>query len=118
MDKIELQIKQNEDTVIDIAEKIELASNTINVTKEEILQKMFGNDVVKPKTISFAGQTFIQYEKELDESNQINKSYENYIGDEKIKNDVLNKVFEKKLKENVNWEKDKYYKNIFYHQIH
>ena len=49
---------------------------------------------------------FIPYEKELDESNQKTKSYENYIGDDKIKNDVLNKVFEKNMTENVNSEKD------------
>ena len=33
MDKIELQIKQDEETVNDVAEKIELASNTNIVTK-------------------------------------------------------------------------------------
>ena len=33
MDKIELQIKQDEETVNDVAEKKELASNTNIVTK-------------------------------------------------------------------------------------
>ena len=31
---------------------------------------------------------FIQFEKELDQSNQIIKNYEKYNGDDKIKNDV------------------------------
>ena len=53
---------------------------------------------------------FIQYEKELDERNQIIKVYEFFIGDDKIKNDVLNEVF-KKIKELKNSEKDGVYKN-------
>ena len=67
MDKIEIQIKQDEDTVNDIAEKIELASNTNFATREELLQKLIGKDVVKTKLINVVGQLFIQYEKELDE---------------------------------------------------
>ena len=43
--------------------------------------------------IKIAGQLFIQYEKEIDESNQIIKSYENYSGDDENKSDVLKKVF-------------------------
>ena len=39
MDKIELEIKQDENTINDIAEKIELVCITNMVTKEEILQK-------------------------------------------------------------------------------
>ena len=38
--------------------------------------------------IIVAGQKFIQYEKEIDESNRIIKKYESYIGDDKIENDV------------------------------
>ena len=52
---------------------------------------------------------FLQYEEELDKSNQIIKSYENYIDDDKIKNDVLNK-FLKKLLKNVNSDKKEIYK--------
>ena len=37
MDKIELQTKQDENTVKDIAEKIKLAPNTKIAIKEEIL---------------------------------------------------------------------------------
>ena len=44
---------------------------------------------------------FLQYEKELGESNQIFKSYVNYIGDDKIENDVLNKVFEKNIRKKI-----------------
>ena len=42
MDSIELQIKQDENTINDIAEKIELVSNTNIVTKEEVLHKLIG----------------------------------------------------------------------------
>ena len=78
MDKNELQIKQDEKTVKFLAEKLELASNTFIIRKEEILQKLIGKDYVKTKMIIVAGQTLIQYERKLDESNQIIKSFENY----------------------------------------
>ena len=42
--------------------------------------------------INVAGQMFIEYEKELDNSNQIIKGYEDYIGDDKIRKDILEKV--------------------------
>ena len=47
MDKIEQEIKQDENTIIDIAEKLELISNTNMVTKEELLQKFVAKDVLK-----------------------------------------------------------------------
>ena len=53
MYEIDLQIKQDETTLNDIAEKIELASNTKIVTKEEVLQKLTGEDVIK-KMINLA----------------------------------------------------------------
>ena len=37
MDEIELEIERDESTIKDIAEKLELVSNTIMVTKEELL---------------------------------------------------------------------------------
>ena len=37
MDKIELEIKRDESTINDIAEKLELVSNTNMVTKEALL---------------------------------------------------------------------------------
>ena len=43
--------------------------------------------------INVAGKKIIQYEKELDESNQLLKSFEKYIGNDKIKKDVSNKVY-------------------------
>ena len=52
------------------------------------MQKLFGEDVVKTKMINFAGQVLIQYEKEIDESNQIFKKNENEIQDDKIEKDV------------------------------
>ena len=102
MDKIKLQTKQDEKIETDIAEKSELASNTNFVTKEEILQKQFAKDVVKTEMVIVAGQVFKQYEKDLDESNQVIKSFENYIVDDENKNDAFNKVFENNKKENVN----------------
>ena len=49
MDKFELQLKQDEKTVNDFAEKIELVSYTNFVKKEELLEKLIGRDVVKTK---------------------------------------------------------------------
>ena len=107
MDKIEQEIKQDENTLNDLAEK-KLISNTNMVTKEELLQKFVAKDVIKNKMINVAGQLFIEYEKELDNSNQVIKGYEDYIGD-KIKKDILDKVCEDITKE-VCSEKDEIYK--------
>ena len=49
MEKIDLQIKQNDNTLKDFAENVERASNTNDVTKEEILQKLIGKHVLKCK---------------------------------------------------------------------
>ena len=92
MDKIEQAIKQDEDTVLDVAEKLKLVSNTNMATKEELFHKFITKDVIKNKMITVAGEMFIQYEKELDNSNQIIKGYEDYIGDDKIRKDILDKV--------------------------
>ena len=110
MDKIELEIKRDESTINDIAENLEIISNTNMVPKEEILQKFVAKDVIKNKMINVAGQTFIEYEKELDNSNQIFKGYEDYIGDNKIKKDILDKVCGDNVKE-ICSEKDEVYKN-------
>ena len=111
MDKIEQAIRQDEDTVIDVAEKLKLVSNTKMVTKEELLHKFIAKDVIKNKMIIVAGQMFIEYEKELDNSNQIFKSYEDYIGDDKIRKDIIDKVCGDNIKE-ICPEKDEVYKNI------
>ena len=50
--------------------------------------------------INVAGQKFIQYEQEIDELIHLFRGFENYIGDDKIRNDVLNKVNGKITKEN------------------
>ena len=76
IDKIELEIKRDENTINDIAEKLELVSNTNMVTKEGLLQKFVAKDVIKKRMITVAGQMFIEYEKELEKSNQIFKRYE------------------------------------------
>ena len=99
MEKIESQMKRDENTINDIAEKLELVSNTNKVTKEELLQKFVAKDVIKNKMITVAGQMFIEYEKELDKSNQIIKGYEDYIGDDKIENDILDKICGDNVKE-------------------
>ena len=111
MDKIEQEIKQDENTINDIAEKLELVSKTNMVTKEELLQKFVAKDVIKNKMITVAGQMFIEYEKELDNSNQIIKGYEDYIGDDKIRKDILDKVCGDNVNE-ICSEKDVVYKNI------
>ena len=97
---------------------MELESNTKVVTKEKLSQKLIVKDVVKTKMTMVAGQMFIQYERELDESNQIIKSHENFFGDDKIKIDVLNIVFEINITENVNSEKNEIYKNKLYQQFY
>ena len=110
MDKIEQEIKRDENTINDIAEKIELVSNTNMVTKEELLQKFVAKDVIKNKMITVAGQMFIELEKELDISDKIIEGYEDYIGDNKIRNDILDKVCVDNVKE-ICSEKDEVYKN-------
>ena len=110
MDKIEQAIRQDEDTLIDVAEKLKLVSNTNMVTKEEPLQKFIAKDVIKNKMINVAGQMFIEYEKEIDNSNQIIEGYEDYIGDDKIRKDILDKVCSDDIKEDCS-DKDEVYKN-------
>ena len=95
MDKIEIQIKQDEKFVNDIAEKLEIVTNTKFVAKE----KRNNTDAnwkrcSKNQMTITAGQKIIKYEKELDVSNQINKKNENNIGDDKVLKVFLNKVFE------------------------
>ena len=109
MDKIELEIKQNENTINDIAEKLELISNTNMVTKEELLQKFVAKDVIKNKMINIAGQIFIEFEKEIDNSNQIIKGYEDCNGDDRIRKDILDKVCGDNIIE-MYPEKDEVYK--------
>ena len=110
MDKIEQKIKRDENTINDIAEKIELVSNTNMVTKEELLQQFVAKDVIKNKMITVAGQMFIEYEKKLDNSDKVIKGYEDYIGDNKVRNDILDKVCGDNIKE-ICSETDEVYKN-------
>ena len=63
MHKIELLIKHDEKTFNDIAEKIDLASNTNILTKEGILQKLIGKDVVKTKMIKFLDNCLYKMQK-------------------------------------------------------
>ena len=50
--------------------------------------------------ITVAGQLFIEYEKELDNSNQLIKKYENYIVGNKNKNVILDKKCGENVKKN------------------
>ena len=114
MDIIDLVIKRDETAIKDVAEKLELVSNTNMVTKEELLQKFVAKDVIKNKLITVAGHMYIEYEKVLDNSNQIIKGYEHYIGDDKIRNDMLDKVCGDDIKE-VCSDKNEVYKKKFYY---
>ena len=110
MDKLEQAIKLDEDTVIDVAEKLKLVSNTNMVTKEELLHKIIAKDVIKNKMINVAGQVFIEYDKELDNSNQTIKGYEDFFRDDKIRKDILEKVCGDNIKE-ICSAKDEVYRN-------
>ena len=110
MDKIEQEIKQDENTINNIAQKLELVSNTNMVTKEELLHKFVAKDGIKNKMINVAGQMFIEYEKEIDNSNEIIKGYEDYIGDDKVRKDILDKVCGDNIKQLCS-EKDEVYRN-------
>ena len=62
---------------------------------------------------------FIEYENELDNSNRIFKifkEYENYIGDNKNKNDILDKVSGGNVKDTGS-EKDAIFKNNSYNRF-
>ena len=60
--------------------------------------------------ITVASQMFNKDEKELHNSNQLNKNYEEYIGDKKVKNDIIDKVCGDNI-EDIRTEKNKDYKN-------
>ena len=47
MEKIELELKRDKNTINDIAEKLESVINTNMVTKEELLRKFVHKDVIK-----------------------------------------------------------------------
>ena len=80
------------------------------VAKEEVLQKFVAKDVIKNKMITVAGQMFIEYEKEVDNSDKIIKRYKDYVGDNKIRKDILDKVCGENVKDSC-CEKDEVYKN-------
>ena len=81
------------------------------VTKEELLQKFVAKDVIKNKMITVAGQMFFEYQKESDISDKIINGYEDYIGDSRIRNDILDKVSGDNVKDTCS-ERDEVYKNI------
>ena len=81
MDKIKLQIKQIDNRINDNAKILELVSNRDSRAKEELLHQLIAKEVVISKVLNLAVEMFIQYEKELGESNQIIKGYEICLGD-------------------------------------
>ena len=91
MSKIELETERDDSTINDFAEEINMVLKTKMVKKEEILHKFVAKDVIKNKMIAVAGQMFVEYEKELDNSNQTIKGYVDCIGDNKIGNDKVDK---------------------------
>ena len=80
------------------------------VTKEEFLQKSVAKDVIKNKMITVADQMFIEYQKELDNSNEIIKGHEEYSGDNKMINVIIDRVCGDNV-EQICSEKDEIYKN-------
>ena len=116
MDKIELETKQDENTINDIAEKLGIVSNTKMVTKEELLQNFVAEDARKSKMINVAVQMIIEYEKRLNNSDKIMKGNEDYIGDNEIRRDKLDKVCGDNVNESCS-EKDEVYEKKFYQQI-
>ena len=75
LDRKELEIKRDENTINDIAEKLEFISNTNMVTEWEIYTFLLKMEQ-KNKTITAAGETVIDYKKELDDANYQIKGYE------------------------------------------
>ena len=110
MDKIESETKRDDNTKNDIAEQLELVSNTNIITKEELLKKFVATCVLKNNLITVASEIFIEYEKNLDKSNQIVKRYEEFFVDKKFKQDISFKIFWDNAK-NTYSEKDVIYKN-------
>ena len=116
MEETESEMKRVENTINDIAEKVEVVSKTNKITKEELLQKIVAKDVRRNKMITVAGQMFIEYEKELDNSNQRIKCYEDFIGDNKIQTVILDKI----CGDNVKYicsEKDEVFKIIYFNRF-
>ena len=111
MDKTESETKRDDNTTNDIAEQLELVSNTNMVTKEELLQKFVAKYVLKNNLVTVAGQMFIEYKKYLDKSNQVVKRYEDFFVDIKFKHDILDKNFWDTVKDTCSG-KDVVYENI------
>ena len=53
MDEIEIQTEQDENTITDILEKLQMVSNTNMVTKQKVLKELVVKEVTKTKLTSF-----------------------------------------------------------------
>ena len=112
VEEIQLLMKKVENTGKIAAEKLAAVSDTNVATKGYLMQKQLGKHVLKTKMLILAGEMFIQYEKEIDQSAEITKYYEELNEDDKIKNDIGNAIFPSNMKENLISEKIKYTKLI------
>ena len=56
---------------------------------------MIAKEVAKNRTTNIAGQMFIEYGKELDKPHRKIKKNENYIGDDRLKNEKLSRIIQK-----------------------
>ena len=63
---------------------------------------MLAKDVIKIKMINVAGQMFIGYDRDLEESHQIIKNYEYYSGVDIPLNNPLNKFLQNNEIQNEN----------------
>ena len=82
MEEIELQIKQDKNTLAGITDKLESVSSTIVASKLKTTDKRFDKDVVKTNLLNVASQIFSQYERKVTESNRINENIEKFSADD------------------------------------
>ena len=74
-----MQIKQNENKLANITDKLESVSSTIIASKVKTTDKLFDKGVVKTALLNVASPMFSQYEKKLNESNRIKKTLKKFL---------------------------------------
>ena len=68
--------KQHENAPKSTSEKLQAVSNTNSARNERILHEIISKGLIKSKILVFEGPVFSQYEKQLQESNQVSKIHE------------------------------------------
>ena len=101
-------------SVRDLGGAIEVVSHTNISTKEKTTHELIGKDGFKTNLLNEAGEMFLQYDKDLDESNLTIENYEKYIGDDNIRKDVINPVFINSIVKNTGSQKDRIKEKQFY----